>query len=200
MTLRFVWARLYASVPSVPSSTGRIASKMPTRRLTTLLEEALDAWADARHGVIAELDNIPAARLASSPAPGARSGVELVQHIIESALMWTGELTNPAGDFTRQNFPGFIEEYASRVARYRTKAVLRRQLTETHTKGERQIRTAGELGMLQRIRRFDGKWGTRLTWMHHGIAHEEYHRAQLALYARLWGRTPALTKLIHGTS
>jgi uncharacterized damage-inducible protein DinB len=52
--------------------------------------------------------------------------------------------------------------------------------------------------MLQNIRRFDGEMGTRLAWMHHGISHEEYHRGQLALYARLMGRVPALTKRILG--
>ena len=138
---------------------------MSRPRLTTLLDEALDAWADARQGVIPELENIPATRLAFSPAPGARSGVELVQHIIESALMWTGELTNPAGDFTRQACPAFIKEYAPGTGRYRTKAALLRQRTETHTAGARRIRTAGELAMLQRIRRFDGEQGTRLAWM-----------------------------------
>jgi uncharacterized damage-inducible protein DinB len=40
--------------------------------------------------------------------------------------------------------------------------------------------------------------GTRLAWMQHGIAHEEYHRGQLATYARLTGRVPALTKRIMG--
>ena len=173
---------------------------MPRRKLTTLLEEALDAWADARQGVIAEVENIPAARLRFRPSPGARSGVELVQHIIESALMWTGELTNPAGDFTRQSFSAFVAEYAPQRDRNRTKPALLRQLRKTHTTGARRIRTAGELVMLQRIRRFDGEFGTRLAWMHHGIAHEEYHRAQLALYARLMGRTPALTKLIDSAS
>ena len=53
--------------------------------------------------------------------------------------------------------------------------------------------------MLQTIRRFDGESGTRLAWMQHGIAHEEYHRGQLALYVRLLGRTPALTRLIEGS-
>jgi len=51
---------------------------------------------------------------------------------------------------------------------------------------------------LQNIRRFDGKMGTRLAWMNHGIAHEEYHRGQLALYARMLGRVPALTRKIQG--
>jgi uncharacterized damage-inducible protein DinB len=53
--------------------------------------------------------------------------------------------------------------------------------------------------MLQHIRRFDGEMGTRLAWMYHGISHEEYHRGQLALYARLLGRVPALTKRILGS-
>jgi uncharacterized damage-inducible protein DinB len=52
--------------------------------------------------------------------------------------------------------------------------------------------------MLQTITRFDGKQGTRLAWFHHGIAHEMYHRGQLALYQRHLGLTPALTKLIAG--
>jgi uncharacterized damage-inducible protein DinB len=34
--------------------------------------------------------------------------------------------------------------------------------------------------------------------MHHGISHEEYHRGQLALYARLVGQVPALTRRILG--
>jgi len=34
--------------------------------------------------------------------------------------------------------------------------------------------------------------------MHHGVSHEEYHRGQLALCARLFGETRALTKRILG--
>lgn len=64
--------------------------------------------------------------------------------------------------------------------------------------GERRFRKAGELSLLQLIIRFDGLPGTRLAWWNHGIAHEEYHRGQLALYARLLGIEPALTRLIRG--
>jgi uncharacterized damage-inducible protein DinB len=71
-------------------------------------------------------------------------------------------------------------------------------LTRTHADGARRIRTAGELLMLQQITRFDGERGTRLAWMNHGISHEDYHRGQIALYARLVGRVPALTQLIYG--
>ena len=168
-----------------------------TLRLT-LLDEALEAWADARSGVRAELANIPGRQTGFRPAPGARSVTELVQHIVESGLMWSGELTNPRGDFTRKTYPAFIKEYAGHVRRAQTKARLLRLLDSTHAKGERQIGKSGEVAMLQRIRRFDGAHGTRLAWMYHGIGHEEYHRAQLALYARLLGRTPALTLQIQG--
>ena len=75
-----------------------------------------------------------------------------------------------------------------------------RRSSRTHRDGEKALRRAGELHILQTIRRFDGKMGTRLAWMNHGIAHEEYHRGQLALYARLLGRVPALTQLIQGGS
>lgn len=52
--------------------------------------------------------------------------------------------------------------------------------------------------MLQLIERFNGARGTRLAWLHHGIAQEMYHRGQLTLYARLMGLVPALTKRIQG--
>ena len=74
-----------------------------------------------------------------------------------------------------------------------------RVLRNTHAIGVRQIQGAGELAMLQTIKRFDGQPWTRLAWMQHGIAHEEYHRGQLALYVRLLGRTPALTQLIESS-
>lgn len=164
---------------------------------TTLLEEALESWADARRGVIAELQRVPQNRIDFCPEPGARSAGELAQHIADTAAMWVGELTDPAGDFTRKDFPAFMRQYGTPAGdRPETRAGLVRLLRTSHAAGARAIRRAGEIGMLQKIRRFDGEAWTRLTWMHHGIAHEEYHRAQLALYVRLLGRTPALTRLI----
>jgi uncharacterized damage-inducible protein DinB len=71
-----------------------------------------------------------------------------------------------------------------------------RLLRTSMADGERKLRRAGEREMKKKITRFDGLKGTRLAWLHHAIAHEEYHRGQLALYARLIGREPALTRLI----
>jgi uncharacterized damage-inducible protein DinB len=165
---------------------------------TTLLDEALEAWMFARDGVLDELRNIPEKDLSFRPSAEARSAVELVQHIIESGLMMAGELARPDGDFRRKSYEGFLHEYGRGVRGWRSKAPLLAALRKTHADGEKKLRQAGELHMLQHIRRFDGEMGTRLAWMHHGISHEEYHRGQLAMYARLMGRVPALTKRILG--
>jgi uncharacterized damage-inducible protein DinB len=166
---------------------------------TTLLEEGLEAWKFARDGVIAELRNLPDKDLSFRPAEGGRSALELMQHVIESGLMMAGELARPDGDFGRKSYEGFLHEYGRGVSGWRSKASLLAALRKTHVDGEKKLRQAGELHMLQNIRRFDGEMGTRLAWMHHGISHEEYHRGQLAMYARLLGRVPALTKRILGS-
>ncbi|HKF45290.1 MAG TPA: DinB family protein [Thermoanaerobaculia bacterium] len=169
---------------------------MATR--TTLLDEALEAWKYTRDGVIDEVRSLPDKDLFFRPAEGGRSPLELIQHIIESGLMMAGELSRPDGDFRRKSYEGFLHEYGRGVSGWRTKATLLAGLRKTHSDGEKKIRTAGEMHMLQNIRRFDGEMGTRFAWMNHGISHEEYHRGQIALCARLMGRVPALTKRIRG--
>jgi uncharacterized damage-inducible protein DinB len=166
--------------------------------LTTLLEETLEAWQYAREGVIAEVKNLSDSDLKFRPHPESRTAAELAVHVVESGLMMAGELTRPDGSFRRRSFPQFIKEYAGHIRPTSKKSELVRLLRQTHAEGERTVRAAGELLMLQTITRFDGERGTRLAWMNHAIAHEEYHRGQLALYARLVGRVPALTQLIYG--
>jgi uncharacterized damage-inducible protein DinB len=165
----------------------------------SLLEEALEAWAYTRQGVIEEVKNIPEKNFAFRPTPQNRSVAELAHHIIESGLMMSGELTRPDGDFLRKSYPKFLQEYAGHIKPAGSKKGLLALLKSTHKQGEKKFREAGELLVLQYIHRFDGLQGTRLAWMNHGISHEEYHRGQLALYARLLGRVPALTKMIYGS-
>jgi uncharacterized damage-inducible protein DinB len=167
-------------------------------RSMSLLDEALEGWTYTRQGVIAEVENLPEAAFDFRPSDESRTTRELVQHIIESGLMMSGELTRPDGDFQRQPYPKFLKEYAKGVANHRTRTALLKALTRTQADGDALIRSAGEVWMLQTIRQFDGSRATRLSWMQHGVAHEEYHRGQIALYARLVGRVPALTKLIQG--
>lgn len=164
----------------------------------SLLEETLDAWDGVRAGLIAEVRNIPARRFDFRPTPASRTVAELVQHILEVAMMMTGELTRPDTNFHRAPWPKLLARYAKPAWRARTKPTLLRLLQRQHTDAERRFLRAGELALLQHLTRFDGLPGTKLAWLNHGIAHEEYHRGQLALYARLMGIEPALTRLIQG--
>jgi uncharacterized damage-inducible protein DinB len=166
--------------------------------LTTILEEALEAWQYTRAGVISEIRNLPDVSLNFRPATNSRTAAEIAVHLAESGLMMAGELSRPDGNFRRKSFPQFMKEYAKGVKPATGKKQLIALLARTHDEGAKKIQKAGELHMLQLITRFDGAQGSRVAWMNHGIAHEEYHRGQLALYARLAGRVPALTQLIYG--
>lgn len=164
----------------------------------SLLDEALEAWEDIRSGTLEEARVIPDDRWGYRPHPESRSVAELVRHILESTSMMVGELARADGDFTRQAFPSFIEEYAADLPDEAEPDTWRELLALYFAEGAATLRSRGELHMLQLIRRFDGSLGTRLAWFHHGIAHEYYHRGQLALYAREMDIVPALTRRIHG--
>lgn len=163
-----------------------------------LLEETLDAWTDARQGVIAELGNLPADRFDYRPVPEVRSVGELAAHILEVSEMMAGELCREKSDFRRLPFAELLERHAGEVRALREKGPLLEAMERTLQDGKRRFREVGELHMLQLIPRFDGQFGTRLAWLHHGIAQEMYHRGQLALYARTLGIVPALTRRIRG--
>jgi uncharacterized damage-inducible protein DinB len=164
----------------------------------SLLDETLEAWEYTRSGFIQEIQNLSQADMEFRPRPESRTPMELAAHVVESGLMMAGELSRPDGNFQRKPYPQLVREYARGIRPATTRSEALRMLKRTHAEGERKIRAAGELHMLQLITRFDGARGSRLAWMNHGISHEEYHRGQLALYARLAGRVPALTQLIYG--
>lgn len=166
----------------------------------SLLDETLEAWAYTRSGFISEIQNLSDAEMKKKPHSESRTPTELAIRIVESGLMMSGELSRPDGNFQRKSFPQFIREYAGDNPRVTKRSEIVQLLKRTHKDGDKRIRAAGELHMLQMITRFDGERGSRLAWMNHGISHEEYHRGQLALYARLAGRVPALTQLIYGKS
>jgi uncharacterized damage-inducible protein DinB len=166
--------------------------------MNTLLEEALESWEDARNGLIEEAENFAPNQYDFRPSSDVRSVAELIVHIMEVSLMMTGELTREDTNLQRYPWPKMLAHYASDVQKMRTKRELVAALRRTHRDGSKEFRRAGEIHMLQLILRFDGQKGTRLAWFHHGIAHEMYHRGQLATYARFVGLKPALTKRIEG--
>jgi uncharacterized damage-inducible protein DinB len=164
----------------------------------SLLDETIEGWWDVRNGLIAEVNNIPAAKFGFRPVPQVRSVREMVQHILEIAMMMTGELTRPDTNLRRAPWPQLLRRYAGPAYRATTKAQLLKLLKSQMQDAERRFRAAGELALFQFHTRFDGKQGTKYAWWHHGIAQEEYHRGQLATYQRLMGIVPALTKRIQG--
>jgi uncharacterized damage-inducible protein DinB len=165
---------------------------------TNLLEEALESWQGVRTGVIGELQNIPEEKWNFQPVKEVRSVRDLAMHILEVAMMMTGELTRTDTNFHRKPWPKLLDLYASKAYALKGKSEILKFMDKQVREGIEQFRNAGELHMLQYIKRFDGKPGTRFAWLHHGIDQEEYHRGQLTVYARLLGLEPALTKLIRG--
>ena len=166
---------------------------------TNLLEEALESWYGTRMGVVEELENIPADKYEFSPAKGVRNVRELAIHILEVAMMMTGELTREDTNFRRADWPELLKMYAAPAYRLKTKKEIVAFCEKQVKEGVRKFQDAGELHMLQFMERFDGKKGTRLAWLYHGIPdQEQYHRGQLTTYARILGIEPALTRLIRG--
>jgi uncharacterized damage-inducible protein DinB len=164
----------------------------------TLLDEALEAWEYARTSLIAEADLFPDEGYDFRPHPRSRTLGELLVHVLESGCLMVGELSRPDGDFTRKPYETLLAEHAEGLVRDGTPSDLREELERTLREGVARLREVGEVHMLQTIRQFNGAPATRLAWMHHAIAHEEYHRGQVALYARMQDIVPALTRTIHG--
>lgn len=164
----------------------------------SLLDETLEAWQDARFGLIDELENIPEDQFDFRPTPETRSVRELAVHILEVAMMMTGELTRPDTDFRRAPWPKLLKMYAEDAYKAKSKEDLLGLLKSQFEEAEQTFREAGELHLMQFMERFDGQPGTRFTWLQHGIAQEMYHRGQLTTYQRLMGLEPALTQKIKG--
>ncbi len=164
----------------------------------SLLDETMEAWWDVRAGFIDEVKNIPRKHFDYRPVDEVRSVRELVVHVLEVAMMMTGELTRPDTDFGRAPMPKLLAMYAKPAYEAKTRRSLLTLLRSQLRDAEKRFRDAGEIALMQTLTRFDGQEGTKFTWLQHGIAQEMYHRGQVTVYARMLGLTPALTKKIHG--
>src|SRR4030081_1336606 len=100
--------------------------------LTSLLDEALEAWQYTRDGVIDEIQTLSEADLTFRPHAESRTAAELVVHLAESGLMMAGELTRPDGSFRRKPYPQLLKEHAGRLPAATTKAQLVALLKRTH--------------------------------------------------------------------
>src|SRR5580704_460858 len=105
--------------------------------LTSLLDEALEAWQYTRAGVTDEVENLSDADLKFRPHAESRTAAELVVHLAESGLMMAGELTRPDGNFRRKSYPRLIKEYTAGLPPATKKSQLIKLLKRTHTEGDR---------------------------------------------------------------
>jgi uncharacterized damage-inducible protein DinB len=162
------------------------------------LDEVLEGWWDTRNGLIDEVRAIPSRQFDFRPTPEVKNVRELIQHILEVAMMMTGELAREDTNFRRAPWPKLLAMYAKPAYRAKTKRELIALLKSQMRDADRRLKEVGELSLLQFITRFDGEKGTKLAWLHHGIEQEMYHRGQITLYIRLMGLEPALTRRIRG--
>ncbi len=165
---------------------------------TNFLTESLSAWRHDRQGLIDEVENIRATKFDFRPTPEVRSVREVVQHILEVAMMMTGELTQPKPDFSRATYPEFLEMFSQSVYDAQTKKELIAMLEWQIADAVKCFKKVGEAAMFEPVTNFDGSKWTRMQWLHHGLAQEMYHRGQITTYERLMGLEPALTKNIRG--
>ena len=167
---------------------------------STILDDALEAWSFARGGTIAEAENVPDERWDFRPHQESRTYAELVRHMLEAAQMLIGEAADPEGDFQRRSHAEHVRAHAAPLAPDAGPAELRGALRETSEALLARVRSAGAAHMATPIRRFDGGSWKRVSYVFYAASHEDYHRGQLALYARLMGLVPALTQRIHGAA
>lgn len=161
-----------------------------------------EQWQDVRNGLIKEVELIPAEQMNFRAAPESRSIVELLQHIVESERVLTGEMCREDTNF-RRGFPAMIADFAGHVREADTKEAVLDLLRSSIEETRQMVEQFGDERFEQITTRFDGKQGPKLNMLNFTVAHEMYHRGQLTVYERLLGIEPALTQLFRklmGTS
>jgi uncharacterized damage-inducible protein DinB len=164
----------------------------------SILEEAVTHGKDKREGLINEVLVVAAGKFDFRPAPEVSTVRELVRHVLEVAMMMTGELTREDTDFHRAPWPKLFKMHRGPAYRVESKSDFVKLLHSRLKDGTQRFRAMAEIGMLQLITNFDGSRGSRLAWFWGGVAHESDHRGQLKVYARCLGIVPALTRVIRG--
>ena len=157
------------------------------------LDNLIDTWKEVRAGLIDEAQTIPADQFAFKATPDMRPVAGVLQHVVESQKMLTGEVCRADTNLFRQSFADQIKTYAPGVSETDDKDrlidLLRRSMDET----EECLRRAGD-ELQNEMKRFDGRQIAKHDFLSFAIAHEMYHRGQLTVYLRLLGIEPVLTK------
>lgn len=163
------------------------------------VELVCDQWQDVRNGLIKEVELIPAEQMSFRAAPESRSIIELLQHIVESERVLSGEMCRDNTNF-RRGFPAMIADFASHVREANTKDAALDLLRSSIEETRQMVQQFGDEKFEQITTRFDGKPSPKLNILNFAIAHEMYHRGQLTVYERLLGIEPALTQFFRKLS
>ncbi len=163
--------------------------------MKTLLDEVLDDWYEIRRGLIKEIQNIPLSRFNSFHATlETRSVMELVQHVLEVAIMVTEESLRDDANFQRATFSQLIYIYAPNINRADTQEKLINLLVDQYKDADQRFRERGELFMFQLVPSLNGGKLSRFSMLRYALQHEMHHRGQLTVYERLLGLEPFATK------
>jgi len=141
--------------------------------------EALDRWADVRHGLCEALGRLTDEQLRLSPREGLWPLGTVARHIAEAERHWLEACTveGPVR-FSRTEFT---------ADRYPTVAAVRDLLAEVHAETEASLAAADAATMDRQVTL---PWGERLTvgdpvW--HVLQHEIHHRGEIYLMLGLLG-------------
>ena len=162
----------------------------------TLIEEVAKNMESQRAGVVAEIENTSESDLDYRIAPEAKSVRDIAQHIADVSVGFVDEILKTDGSFMNLFNPDIQAALTAKVARAQTKAELVDVLKTTGAQNAARVREAGERLVTETMPTIIGPQ-TRLSALWFAVAHEMYHRGQLAICGRGCGVVPALTQRIN---
>lgn len=162
--------------------------------LERVIEDAIDAWAFTRRNTLAEIENLPADRFDHRPHVGSRSIAEVCHHIVDSGLMFTGEIARSDGSFARLPISELLATHAGNALQPTDRTRILERLQDTWAGMEQTLSGLDPAFLLSDMRSHADQPVCRLRMLHFANGHEFYHTGQLTVYARTLGIVPALTK------
>ena len=162
----------------------------------SLVEEAVKMLESQRAGVVAEVENTPEDDLDYRISDDAKSLREIALHIAHVSAGLVDEILKTDGSFVHLFSPDIQAGLQARIPPASTKAELIERLKTTGKQNAARLREAGDRLLTETMPTLGGTQ-TRLSAAWFVVAHEMYHRGQLAIYGRGCGVVPALTQRLN---
>jgi uncharacterized damage-inducible protein DinB len=156
-------------------------------------ETIIALWKDARSGLIEEVEKIPEDQFSFRATPDTRTVAEILQHIISTQKIISGEACRPDTNLRRQSFADQANHYAQGVSEVSDKNGLLELLRSSMDETAQTISSYGDK-LEETMMGLMGKPITKSAFLTFGFSHEMYHRGQLTVYERMLSIEPALTE------